>query len=101
MLLDPFSIAALGSLQNRVAMSSMTRGFAGPNHLATPEMAAYYGRRAEDDVALILTEGTIVHLTGGAVWMGGVEGRDLPLQNGHVDDLIKSIHITYGEDVGL
>mgnify|MGYP001167563504 FL=1 len=64
MLLDPFSIAPLGSLKNRVAMSSMTRGFAGPNHLATPEMAAYYGRRAEDDVALILTEGTIVHLTG-------------------------------------
>jgi 2,4-dienoyl-CoA reductase-like NADH-dependent reductase (Old Yellow Enzyme family) len=38
----------------------MTRGFADPNHCCTDEIAAYYTRRAEDGVALILTEGIII-----------------------------------------
>ncbi len=64
MLLDPFVSPILGSLKNRVVMSAMTRGFAGDNHRATEAMASYYGRRAEDGVALILTEGTIVDPSG-------------------------------------
>ena len=64
MLLQPFDAGPLGRLKNRVVMSAMTRGFAAPGHLATADMAAYYGRRAEDGVGLILTEGVIVHPRG-------------------------------------
>lgn len=64
MLLDPWDHPHLGRLKNRVAMSAMTRGFADPDHRATAAMADYYARRAADGVALILTEGTIVHPSG-------------------------------------
>jgi len=57
-------IAGVGHLKNRVAMSAMTRGFADPQHRATPAMTDYYRGRAEGGVALILTEGAIVHRTG-------------------------------------
>ncbi len=60
MLLDPCSLPFLGDLKSRVVMSAMTRGFAGPGHAATPEIAEYYGRRADSGVGLILTEGTII-----------------------------------------
>ena len=60
MLLDSCELPHLGRVNSRVVMSAMTRGFAAPGHLATDEMAAYYGRRAEDGVGLILTEGTIM-----------------------------------------
>ena len=42
-------------------MSAMTRNFADRNHYCTDEMVAYYERRAKDGVALILTEGIIIH----------------------------------------
>lgn len=45
-------------------MSAMTRGFADPKHCCTDEIAAYYTRRAEDGVALILTEGIIIDPSG-------------------------------------
>lgn len=64
MLLDPFTAGVLGPLKNRVVMTAMTRGFAGPGHTATAEMAQYYSRRAQDGVGLILTEGVIVHPRG-------------------------------------
>ncbi len=64
MLLEPFRSPWLGPLKNRVVMSAMTRGFADPEHCATQAMAEYYARRGADGVALILTEGTIVHPTG-------------------------------------
>src|SRR3546814_2959040 len=44
------------SLKNRFAMSPMTRYFA-PDGLPTEDMAAYYRRRAEGDVGLIISEG--------------------------------------------
>ena len=59
-LLIPFSSPYLGGLKNSIAMTAMTRGFADANHCCTDEIAAYYTRRAEDGVALILTEGIIV-----------------------------------------
>lgn len=65
MLLDSSAdLPVLGAVQSRVAMAAMTRGFAGPGHVATPAMAEYYGRRAAAGVGLILTEGTIVHHSG-------------------------------------
>ena len=51
----------LGEMKNRVVMSAMTRNFADNNHCCTDKMAAYYQRRAENGVALILTEGIIIH----------------------------------------
>jgi 2,4-dienoyl-CoA reductase-like NADH-dependent reductase (Old Yellow Enzyme family) len=51
-------------LKNRVVMSAMTRSFATTNHLCTSDIAAYYERRAEAGVGLILTEGIIVHPSG-------------------------------------
>jgi N-ethylmaleimide reductase len=60
MLLEPFSIAPLGRLKNRVAMTAMTRGFADAGHRATSVFADYYGRRAEDGVAFILSEGVVI-----------------------------------------
>lgn len=66
----------LGPLRSRIVMSAMTRDRAGPDHTATPEMAGYYGRRAQSDVGLILTEGTIVDATGNGY-------RSVPYISGH------------------
>jgi N-ethylmaleimide reductase len=64
MLSDPCVLPHLSSLRNRIVMAAMTRGFADQDHCATEAMSAYYARRARDGVALILTEGTIVHPSG-------------------------------------
>jgi N-ethylmaleimide reductase len=60
-LLNPYDSNYLGTLKNRVVMSAMSRGFAGSNHTCTDNIAAYYERRAKDGVALILTEGIVIH----------------------------------------
>lgn len=51
----PFSYKSL-KLRNRFAMSPMTRYFA-PDGMPTDDMTAYYRRRAEGGVGLIITEG--------------------------------------------
>jgi 2,4-dienoyl-CoA reductase-like NADH-dependent reductase (Old Yellow Enzyme family) len=55
-LFRPFTFKGL-TLQNRVVMSPMTRSQS-PGGVATEEVAAYYRRRAEGGVGLIVTEGT-------------------------------------------
>lgn len=55
-LFSPFTFKGL-TLPNRVVMAPMTRSFS-PGGVATEEVAAYYRRRAENQVGLILTEGT-------------------------------------------
>ncbi|MFQ5601571.1 MAG: alkene reductase [Candidatus Krumholzibacteriia bacterium] len=50
------------ALQNRVVMAPMTRSMADDALVPTPEMAAYYARRA--DAGLIVTEATIVRPDG-------------------------------------
>jgi 2,4-dienoyl-CoA reductase-like NADH-dependent reductase (Old Yellow Enzyme family) len=59
-LLTPYRLADGLELKNRTVMSAMTRSFA-PQHLATDAMRAYYAKRAEHGVGLILTEGVVVH----------------------------------------
>lgn len=54
-LFTPFSIGAL-ALKNRLVMAPMTRSFS-PGHAPGDEVAAYYRRRAENSVGLILSEG--------------------------------------------
>ncbi|MFM1654596.1 NADH:flavin oxidoreductase [Brevibacillus sp. B_LB10_24] len=58
-LFQPFAIGNL-SLANRLVMAPMTRQFS-PEGVPGPDVAAYYRRRAENGVGLIVTEGTIIN----------------------------------------
>jgi len=55
-LFSPLKLKSL-TLPNRVVMAPMTRSFS-PGGVATPDVAAYYRRRAENEVGLIISEGT-------------------------------------------
>ncbi len=55
LLFQPFRLKSL-HLPNRIAMAPMTRSFS-PGGVPGPEVAAYYKRRAENAVGLIITEG--------------------------------------------
>lgn len=57
-LFEPFTIHNL-ELKNRIVMSPMTRSFS-PGGVPGENVAAYYRRRAENDVGLLITEGTVV-----------------------------------------
>jgi len=57
-LFEPLSIKRL-RIKNRFVMAPMTRAFS-PNGIPTPDVAAYYQRRAASDVGLIVSEGTVV-----------------------------------------
>lgn len=75
-LFEPFAFKGL-KLRNRTVMAPMTRGFAPGGHV-TSEVAAYYARRAENDVGLIISEGT------GVARPAAVNGASLP--HFHGDD---------------
>ncbi len=55
-LFSPYRLKSL-TLPNRIVMAPMTRSFS-PGGVPTPEVAAYYRRRAANEVGLIITEGT-------------------------------------------
>lgn len=57
-LFQPFQFKNL-QLKNRFVMAPMTRNFS-PGYMPDDDVVAYYRRRAENDVGLILTEGTTV-----------------------------------------
>lgn len=57
-LFQPFQLKSL-SLKNRIVMAPMTRSFS-PEGIPNDNVAAYYRRRAENDVGLILSEGTVI-----------------------------------------
>lgn len=54
-LFEPFTINAM-AVPNRIVMAPMTRSFS-PGNVPGEDVAAYYKRRAEGEVGLILTEG--------------------------------------------
>ena len=58
-LFTPFRLRNL-TLANRLVMAPMTRGQS-PGGIPGPNVAAYYRRRAENGVGLILTEGTVIN----------------------------------------
>ncbi len=58
-LFKPLTLRNL-SLSNRIVMAPMTRSFS-PNGIPGPDVAAYYRRRAENGVGLIVTEGTLIN----------------------------------------
>jgi 2,4-dienoyl-CoA reductase-like NADH-dependent reductase (Old Yellow Enzyme family) len=57
-LFTPFALKSL-QLKNRIVMAPMTRSFS-PGGVPGADVAAYYRRRAEGQVGLILSEGTVV-----------------------------------------
>src|SRR5690606_32289107 len=57
-LFRPFSLKSL-NIKNRIVMAPMTRSFS-PNGIPTDDVAAYYQKRAEGEVGLILSEGTVI-----------------------------------------
>jgi 2,4-dienoyl-CoA reductase-like NADH-dependent reductase (Old Yellow Enzyme family) len=57
-LFQPFSLKSL-TLKNRFVMAPMTRSFS-PDGIPTSDVASYYRRRAEGEVGLILSEGTVI-----------------------------------------
>ena len=57
-LFRSFEVGTL-SLKNRVVMAPMTRALS-PGGVPGPDVAAYYRRRAEGGVGLIITEGTTI-----------------------------------------
>lgn len=57
-LFRPFQVKGL-SLKNRIVMAPMTRSFS-PDGVPGRDVAAYYRRRAEAEVGLILSEGTVI-----------------------------------------
>lgn len=57
-LFRPFHLRDL-TLANRIVMAPMTRTFS-PGGVPGPDVAAYYRRRAENGVGLILSEGTAI-----------------------------------------
>ncbi|MBE9607453.1 NADH:flavin oxidoreductase [Acetobacteraceae bacterium H6797] len=57
-LFRPFALKSL-RMKNRIVMAPMTRSFS-PGGVPGPDVAAYYRRRAENEVGLILSEGTVI-----------------------------------------
>ena len=57
-LFRPLTIGPL-TLPNRIVMAPMTRNFS-PGGIPGPDVAAYYTRRAENGVGVIVTEGTVI-----------------------------------------
>jgi 2,4-dienoyl-CoA reductase-like NADH-dependent reductase (Old Yellow Enzyme family) len=58
-LFEPLAIKSL-RLPNRIVMAPMTRYFS-PNGVPTAQVAAYYRRRAEGEVGLLISEGTAIN----------------------------------------
>ncbi|MFB6365276.1 NADH:flavin oxidoreductase [Paenibacillus elgii] len=58
-LFEPFANGTL-TLSNRIVMAPMTRQFS-PDGVPGSDVAAYYRRRAENGVGLIVTEGTVIN----------------------------------------
>jgi 2,4-dienoyl-CoA reductase-like NADH-dependent reductase (Old Yellow Enzyme family) len=58
-LFQPFSIKSL-TLKNRIVMAPMTRSFS-PRGVPGDNVAAYYQRRAQAEVGLIISEGTTIN----------------------------------------
>ncbi|WP_085524335.1 NADH:flavin oxidoreductase [Tuberibacillus sp. Marseille-P3662] len=95
-LLQPFSIGNL-SLPNRTVMAPMTRGFS-PEGVPGSDVAAYYRRRAENDVGLIVTEGTAINHP------AAVSGSSIPRFHGEKaldgwSQVVKQVHEAGGKIV--
>jgi len=57
-LFHPFALKSL-NIKNRIVMAPMTRSFS-PGGVPIDDVSAYYRKRAEGEVGLILSEGTVI-----------------------------------------
>ena len=92
-LFQPFAFKGL-TLPNRVVMAPMTRSKS-PGGIATPDVAAYYARRAAAEVGLIVTEGT------GVARPASLNDPDIPRFHGQAElaawgEVAKSVHAEGG-----
>lgn len=97
-LFKPFGLREL-RLDNRVVMAPMTRGFS-PHGVPGADVAAYYRRRAEAGVGLILTEGVGVDHPA-ALGGSGVDGDNVPHMYGKAAlagwrDVVAQVHAAGG-----
>ncbi|TKD72326.1 NADH:flavin oxidoreductase [Pseudalkalibacillus hwajinpoensis] len=85
------------TLSNRTVMAPMTRGFS-PDNIPGEDVAAYYRRRAENEVGLIVTEGT------GINHPASVSGASIPVFHGEAAlngwaNVVKEVHSVGGKIV--
>jgi len=83
------------TLENRTVMAPMTRGFS-PGNVPGEDVAAYYRRRAENGVGLIVTEGT------GINHPSSVSGASIPVFHGEEalngwENVVKEVHKAGGK----
>jgi 2,4-dienoyl-CoA reductase-like NADH-dependent reductase (Old Yellow Enzyme family) len=83
---------------NRLVMAPMTRSKS-PGGIATPEVAAYYARRAEAEIGLIITEGT------GIARPASLNDPDIPRFHGAAElaawgDVATAVHAKGGRSSG-
>ena len=93
-LFRPFVTEKL-SLPNRIVMAPMTRSFS-PNGIPGEKVAAYYRRRAEGGVGLIVTEGTTIDHHASS------QSTDHPAFHGEASlagwsDVVKAVHAAGGK----
>ncbi|SDJ51369.1 NADH:flavin oxidoreductase [Salimicrobium halophilum] len=93
-LFETFSMDKL-QLPNRTVMAPMTRGFS-PGNVPNEDVAAYYRRRAENEVGLIITEGT------GINHPASVSGAGIPVFHGEKAlegwaDVVEQVHEAGGK----
>jgi 2,4-dienoyl-CoA reductase-like NADH-dependent reductase (Old Yellow Enzyme family) len=93
-LFEPFTLKSM-TLPNRVVMAPMTRSFS-PGGVATGEVAAYYRRRAENGVGLIISEGT------GVARPASLNDPDVPRFHGEAElaawkQVIDEVHAAGGK----
>ncbi len=82
------------SLKNRIVMAPMTRNKS-PNYVPNAEVLAYYRRRAENDVGLIITEGTTIN------HKAANGDADVPAFHGEALDrwkpIVEAVHLAGGK----
>ena len=92
-LFRPFTVKSL-TVENRIVMAPMTRTFA-PHGVPGEPNAAYYRRRAQGGVGLILSEGTVVDRPAAR------NHRDIPLFHGDAalggwKQVVEAVHDAHG-----
>ncbi|MBU2700074.1 dienoyl-CoA reductase-like NADH-dependent reductase (Old Yellow Enzyme family) 2-4 [Sporomusaceae bacterium BoRhaA] len=93
-LYQPVSIGNL-TLANRIVMAPMTRGFS-PNGIPGADVAGYYRRRAENEVGLIITEGTLINHPAAAEGLGRPNFHGEAALNGW-SRVVESVHKAGGK----
>ncbi|MDF2634032.1 MAG: dehydrogenase [Pelosinus sp.] len=93
-LYQPVSIGNL-TLSNRIAMAPMTRGFS-PNGIPGPDVVGYYRRRAENEIGLIITEGTLINHPAAAEGLGRPNFHGEAALNGW-SQVVESVHQAGGK----